>query len=542
MIVTVLVDDEPPIADGLRELLAREFADVLSVSACYSASVVTSRIKAQPVDLVIADINMPGMDGLTLAAFLREHYPQTRVILLTGYSSFDYVYQANRLGGVRYVLKIADDATIVGEVRRVVEEIEEARVSRSRAEWVEGVARRLEPIAERDFIERIVRGESGGGQTWREEVERLGLSIDADTPVLPLVASGAGLDSDAVLLAMQRDVLDRLGPSVRSVSGPVEAWRGVGAALLQPAAPAADLDVGLREIHTAWIDALQRRSPGASASAEGLNVIVNEAFVSIATAGLSLRRLLSLCGFLYRGSGGVYTPEGAMRARLEDGQGVAGLSARAIARIEAAFDTLEWEQYRSEVDDLLAVARESEGSSVWGRHQYRLGLRFLASVLIERLPRGAEVVHLEAELLAAADSDTSVPGMTDRYRVVFDRIARLRGEHASRTSHSHATRLALSYIDESLHTGLSVPVIAEHLSLSPGYLSRLFKSETGRTILAYIPDRRLDRAKSLLLNTNLRVREIAQRIGLTSADYFIRFFRRRTGVPPQVYRERRIGS
>lgn len=67
---------------------------------------------------------------------------------------------------------------------------------------------------------------------------------------------------------------------------------------------------------------------------------------------------------------------------------------------------------------------------------------------------------------------------------------------------------------------------------------RLFKKEEGVTILQYINDLKLKRAKELLLNPDLQVRDVAELLDYHDNGYFIRFFRSKTGVSPKVYRNR----
>jgi two-component system response regulator YesN len=84
---------------------------------------------------------------------------------------------------------------------------------------------------------------------------------------------------------------------------------------------------------------------------------------------------------------------------------------------------------------------------------------------------------------------------------------------------------------------LSLSLIAEKLSLSPSYLSFLFKSETGDNLSKYINNTRLERAKDLLRKTNFRIGAVGTRVGITNESYFIKRFREKEGISPLQYRE-----
>ena len=76
------------------------------------------------------------------------------------------------------------------------------------------------------------------------------------------------------------------------------------------------------------------------------------------------------------------------------------------------------------------------------------------------------------------------------------------------------------------------------MHFSQEYLLRTFKKKEGITILQYINDLKLDRARQLLSETDMPVKAIAEELGFTSVGYFGRFFRGKTGLSPNAYREK----
>jgi len=83
----------------------------------------------------------------------------------------------------------------------------------------------------------------------------------------------------------------------------------------------------------------------------------------------------------------------------------------------------------------------------------------------------------------------------------------------------------------------SLDSLAEHLGLTPAYLSKLFKGETGRNYSEALTDLRIERAKQLLLTTNLRTSEVGDRVGYSNPQYFATAFRKATGHTPSEFRE-----
>jgi DNA-binding NtrC family response regulator len=98
----LLVDDEERFRNNLQKLLG---AQGLTVSAKSSGAEALEELKLQPYDVVILDIRMPGMDGLTTFAEIKKIAPGVEVIILSGHASMDAAMEINRLGGYDYLMK-----------------------------------------------------------------------------------------------------------------------------------------------------------------------------------------------------------------------------------------------------------------------------------------------------------------------------------------------------------------------------------------------------------------------------------------------------
>lgn len=98
-----------------------------NTSACARDGIeALSLLKAQTYNLVISDIKMPNMDGIELALYIRHNYPNTDVILLTGYDEFEYARSAVRAGVFDYLLKPLQDLELYQVLQRLAEKHFEA--------------------------------------------------------------------------------------------------------------------------------------------------------------------------------------------------------------------------------------------------------------------------------------------------------------------------------------------------------------------------------------------------------------------------------
>jgi len=99
-------------------------------------------------------------------------------------------------------------------------------------------------------------------------------------------------------------------------------------------------------------------------------------------------------------------------------------------------------------------------------------------------------------------------------------------------------RAALDYIHHNYHNDIALSQVAEHLYITPPYLSKLFSAEMNESFSRYLLSYRIKIAKQLLKDTHLKVYEVAYRVGYTDIAHFSKLFKRVTGDTPMQYRNR----
>ncbi|MBZ4023185.1 DNA-binding response regulator [Rhodobacter sp. TJ_12] len=97
-----------------------------------------------------------------------------------------------------------------------------------------------------------------------------------------------------------------------------------------------------------------------------------------------------------------------------------------------------------------------------------------------------------------------------------------------------------NYIERNLHKPITLEDAAEHVHLSACYLSRLFHKQMGLTFIAYLKDRRLERAKELLTSSTLPIVNVALDLAYQDANYFCKAFKKGVGLSPSEYRRRAL--
>lgn len=113
----VLADDHLMVIEGLKAMLKNESS--LNIQAALnSGAEVLKYFEDNPVpDILILDINMPGMDGIELTAYLKKAYPSLKILILSMYNRNEFVSQLSQLGADGYIMKNSDKSTILAAIQ-----------------------------------------------------------------------------------------------------------------------------------------------------------------------------------------------------------------------------------------------------------------------------------------------------------------------------------------------------------------------------------------------------------------------------------------
>ncbi len=121
-------------------------------------------------------------------------------------------------------------------------------------------------------------------------------------------------------------------------------------------------------------------------------------------------------------------------------------------------------------------------------------------------------------------------------REIFRTYCRLVRQQSMK-NYSPVVQKALVLIDADLSANLTLSSLAENQNISAGYLSAIFKKETGKTVTEYIREKRIKHAAHLLANTHLQIQTVALHCGIMDVQYFSKLFKKQTGKTPKEYRE-----
>lgn len=120
----MIIDDEPKIRNGLFKIIHKNYDDFVDIVSFSNAILALEYLESKPVDLIICDIKMPRMNGLEMIEKLRKENISAEIIILSGYSSFEYAQKAIELKVRKYMTKPTDIKILFKEIDDIIVELE----------------------------------------------------------------------------------------------------------------------------------------------------------------------------------------------------------------------------------------------------------------------------------------------------------------------------------------------------------------------------------------------------------------------------------
>ena len=210
--------------------------------------------------------------------------------------------------------------------------------------------------------------------------------------------------------------------------------------------------------------------------------------------------------------------------------------------------------YTASAGDLIVVNPSELHATYSGRfYCMRISPSFFADVrfdgiLIEpHIVKDAAVASSIAQIARVKDaddvgSDMEIKGETYRLIAYLLRNYRTQPQQdekaVSKKNKANRVRELLLYMTHSCHEHITTAALAERFHLDEHYLCRLFKGEMGMPPMQYLNAYRIERAKSLLQNTDRSITDIALAVGFDDPSYFARLFKRISGMTPREYKQK----
>lgn len=209
----LLVDDEPNIVEGLASQFEGRYGGDVIVLKSFSGLHALSILRNNKVDVVLSDIRMPDMDGLTLQRETEALWPHIHFVFLSGFDDFQFIHQASKSPLYHgYLLKMEGDEVVLNKIdQEIAQCAAEARAELEQGEMQRRYAR-MQGFLQRAALEGFVRG-GGSWQQIQHSLPNLEMTLDPTRPVAMVLGKDTAAEATEHLQSlMQTTFFDAAEP------------------------------------------------------------------------------------------------------------------------------------------------------------------------------------------------------------------------------------------------------------------------------------------------------------------------------------------
>ncbi len=543
----LIVDDEREILSWLEEMFRFEHPEELSVYTASSALEAIKLLSKIRFDVVLTDIKMPGMDGITLFKHVKENWPRCRTVFLTGYRNFEDIYSVINTPGVKYVLKSEDDEVIKRQVEASLTEAKEEVLKLQNQDALDKLLEESARLMLKDFFDRLLRGERI--ENIHEKLKRLGSPLRDDKVLSFLIRLERDEENEnfySFKLLKEGIFSDELRTSIsdRFAFYVHDLENDLMLLMVQPS--------NKRKSDEEWqmdsyiiqgtLEYVQERF---LATGQGsFSIVVPRTAQNFDKLWAELKILKShLAGFLGRARGAILLPQlvGNSDALEDRGSELFGPDVYSYTmRMRNYLELRKKEKYFEILDEISDYMIKAQSMHDPYSLQIYYGISVFLLQFINSNNLNEAIAFKSAPYkLTMAQAHESWKDAADYLEEISKAVFTLLTDNDSSIS-DRALKRVIDYIDEHLSDELSLTALAEVGGFNSSYLSRLFKQEMQRTLSDYILDKRIALAKNLLETPGIKIQAVAEKTGYISPHSFTRAFKMATGLSPTEYREMRM--
>ena len=512
----LIVDDEKMIRVGIRTVVPWDALGIQEVFMAVSGEEALEIIQKEQPDIMITDIQMAAMTGIELIAEIRQLKNDLKIIVLTGYDEFDYARECLRLQVQDFLLKPVDENILIETIQKQIQEINEATIQKEEQEHMRRIAGTSEQTRLETWMRKLI---------YQEDVETAILKVREKyhyateykmriVLLLPAIldCEKQGEERESfVRLTIKNLLIGYLDAGHLGIT--FECEKGRIAVLLFEGERSDDLE---KHIDT-FVQLIQEEcDTKVRVVLGGLVLGFEQIYISYNDAKYLLEEEKDMYKTL-------------IEARREKGQ--LAMFREVYAEMKADMNTNIGNTERvMRVFDAFCAAANSY--NITDQYVSRCCFELASSVYFSYIwESGEQVDHKLNVLLTTLLS----AGREENYEIT--RAFLENTLQVEEDAHELIVKIK-RYINKHLSEDITVSGIATHFYLSPNYFSRLFKRSSNEGCNEYIVRKRIERAKYLLSDTNMKIGKIAQDIGYRDTNYFSLAFKKCEGVSPRQYREK----
>lgn len=530
----MIVDDNYLNAEGIEKNIDWKALDAEVSSVKYDSRSALDAMRENPVDLIISDIEMPDLDGISMSKLALSLNPLVKIILVSAYDKFEYAKRAIRLGIFDYIEKPLDYAYLTEKIQNAFQEIERTQKNTD-------LVNASRPLMTEKFFNDLLHypGENPAAHL-KQYLQYLDLQFDYDFFCVMILETEkvtekdtSGLtDTDSDFSRYQIEllnVLDLLKEKLNIFNGTfyLKGFQDIVCIIGQDTGHSIPFLQSVHRQAEAITDQYQNHILSLNI---GIGNIVNSLWklpVSFASASHALK---------YRF---FFPQKNIFDAKEALGKEFSLLSfsentEEELIRLICSKDITAIRSWLADYFQRL-LSEIQDKNLVFVRIYSLLGkiLKFLYEMNLDTDDLEKEIIQIYTHF----DSFHTYKQFADWMTTLCSQVCQ-KLDTSLQSYHNQVYNVALSYIKQNFeNSSLCLNDIAHHANISPAYLSSLFKKVSGQSISDTISGLRMESACHYLASGNLSLKEISLKCGYANQYYFSNSFKKKLGISPSAYRE-----
>lgn len=543
MLKIFLAEDEVIVRETIKRMIPWEDLGFELVGEAADGEMALPLLLRQKPDLLITDIKMPFMDGLTLAKVAKKEIPGLKVVILSGYDDFNYAKQAINIGVEDYLLKPITKNALIERLTEIRSRYEHEKTQKEYYEKFHREMQAYEKNSSRDFFEALVSGSMDMMEIYRRS-EKLGLDIVAEAYNVLIFTMNCEEDFSG-----QREGYSEW--EAESLELLEEFFSENTSAMLfrcnifsygvlikgQKETIEENTRSCVSEIQRI-IDRKEQKRQWFVAAGEPV-----ERLSQIQKSYYSASRAFSQ-RYLYDENILYYDEMASMEKKNvteDDSTYLQKVDVNALNPVilqKFLSNGLLEETENFVKDYFYAIGQEPLESLVF-RNYVTLNVRFSVMSFLKEIGCDTRTLEQEDTEDVLSESSKSLENAIAYAEKIISQAIALRDQNSGNKNRS-ILKTAVDFIDSHyMEEDMSLNKAANAANVSANHFSALFSQNMGQTFIEYLTNLRMNKAKEYLRCTSMRSSEIAGEIGYKDAHYFSYLFKKTQGMTPSDYRKAR---
>ena len=543
MLKIFLAEDEVIVRETIKRMIPWEDLGFELVGEAADGEMALPLLLRQKPDLLITDIKMPFMDGLTLAKVAKKEIPGLKVVILSGYDDFSYAKQAINIGVEDYLLKPITKNALIERLTEIRSRYEHEKTQKEYYEKFHREMQAYEKNSSRDFFEALVSGSMDMMEIYRRS-EKLGLDIVAEAYNVLIFTMNCEEDFSG-----QREGYSEW--EAESLELLEEFFSENTSAMLfrcnifsygvlikgQKETIEENTRSCVSEIQRIF-DRKEQKRPWFVAAGEPV-----ERLSQIQKSYYSASRAFSQ-RYLYDENILYYDEMASMEKKNvteDDSTYLQKVDVNALnpAILQKFLSNGLLEETENFVKDYFYAIGQEPLESLVFRNYVTLNVRFSVMSFLKEIGCDTRTLEQEDTEDVLSESSKSLENAIAYAEKIISQAIALRDQNSGNKNRS-ILKTAVDFIDSHyMEEDMSLNKAANAANVSANHFSALFRQNMGQTFIEYLTNLRMNKAKEYLRCTSMRSSEIAGEIGYKDAHYFSYLFKKTQGMTPSDYRKAR---